>query len=382
VLVAWAVVPPSAAAVTNDDFAAASSLGNVPRGSLTGSNVDATKQSGEHDHAGNAGGHSVWFSWTAPVDGNESFTTDLSDFDTLLAVYTGAAVNALSHVASTDDLGSIEQSTVSFRVVRGVTYWIAVDGFEGKKGRIDLRWAPAPVNDNFADARPLAGVAAGSVRDSTVGATPEPFEPDPVIARIWYSWTAPRDGTYKFDTIGSSAQSDTVLGVYRGGPRLDSLVRIGINDDDPDLGCCTSWIPLTDATAGTTYWIFVAPLRITSSAARNAVRLNWGPLVLGTDRSETLVGSRASEELRGGAGDDLVRGGGGNDVLVGGSGNDAVYGGAGRDILVDFRGRNRLHGNAGADVLFARSRAADLINGGPGRDRCFGDRHDTERRCP
>jgi Ca2+-binding RTX toxin-like protein len=384
-LVLGLVAPPAAfaAAPANDDFAAAKLLGSRAAGTARALTLEATKQLGEPAHAGDAGGHSVWFSWTAPADGNESFSTAASDFDTLLAVYTGPAVDALTAVASNDDLGSFQQSTVSFRVSSGVTYLIAVDGFAGKKGRVGLRWAPAPANDNFVDAQPLPGTGAGTATGSTRGSTREPGEPESEVdvGRIWFSWTAPSSGTYKFDTVGSTV--DTVLGVYEGAS-LESLSGVGINDDDPDRGCCFSWVPIIDTTAGTRYSIFVAPLSDESDDGphRGSVQLNWGPLVLGSDGPDRLVGTPSSEELRGGPGNDLLRGRGGDDVVFGGGGSDRLYGGTGKDSLVDHRGSNRLFGNRGADNLDARGGGVNLLNGGPGTDRCRGGRGDIRRRCP
>ena len=48
----------------------------------------ASKEPGEPNHAGNAGGHSVWWSWMAPAIGIVSINTTGSSFETLLAVYT------------------------------------------------------------------------------------------------------------------------------------------------------------------------------------------------------------------------------------------------------------------------------------------------------
>lgn len=64
--------------------------------------------------------------------------TQGSDFDTLLAVYSGDAVNSLSAVASNNDDGGA-QSTVSFTATAGNTYRIAVDGSNAESGNIDLR---------------------------------------------------------------------------------------------------------------------------------------------------------------------------------------------------------------------------------------------------
>ena len=53
---------------TNDDFASATVISGSS-GQTSGTNVEATKEVGEPDHAGNAGGASVWYSWTASADG-------------------------------------------------------------------------------------------------------------------------------------------------------------------------------------------------------------------------------------------------------------------------------------------------------------------------
>src|SRR5205085_1387523 len=49
--------------LSNDDFANRAPISGSSL-SITGTNVGATKQSGEPIHAGNAGGASVWWTWT------------------------------------------------------------------------------------------------------------------------------------------------------------------------------------------------------------------------------------------------------------------------------------------------------------------------------
>src|SRR5262249_48583588 len=66
--------------------------------SLSGSNVGATKEVGEPNHAGNTGGKSVWWTWTATASGRVYLDTTGSNFDTLLAVYTGNTVGGLTRV--------------------------------------------------------------------------------------------------------------------------------------------------------------------------------------------------------------------------------------------------------------------------------------------
>jgi hypothetical protein len=96
----------------NDNFASALTLaGNT--GAITGNNTGATKEAGEPDHVSLPGGKSVWYKWTAQVDGIISFDTIGSDFDTLLAIYTGASVGALNPVASNDDLDRTSSGSAS-----------------------------------------------------------------------------------------------------------------------------------------------------------------------------------------------------------------------------------------------------------------------------
>ena len=103
------------------------SVGGVFRGTTFGTN----KQAGEPDHANNDGGASVWFKWRAVNDGVVRITTRGSDFDTLLAVYRGATVQNLALVRQNDDTpeGSFLWSRVQFPAQAGVTYRIAIDGY-------------------------------------------------------------------------------------------------------------------------------------------------------------------------------------------------------------------------------------------------------------
>jgi hypothetical protein len=122
-------IPPS-----NDNFANAQFASSF---TVTGTNVEATKESGEPNHAGNAGGASVWWVTTAPTSATVTIDTCSSNFDTLLAIYTGSSVNALTEVASNNDFCG-NRSQVTFQATAGTTYYAAVDGFNGATGSITL----------------------------------------------------------------------------------------------------------------------------------------------------------------------------------------------------------------------------------------------------
>jgi len=130
----------NAAAVgpANDNLANATPLTGETN-FVTGSNVGATRQPGEPNHA-DVGGYSVWWSWTSPITGSVSIDTGGSAFDTLLAVYTGNSISNLQLVADNDDQGDfgVVTSFLVFRAIAGETYQIAVDGFNGAQGIVNL----------------------------------------------------------------------------------------------------------------------------------------------------------------------------------------------------------------------------------------------------
>lgn len=134
----WLATVQTNAPPANDNFAAATTLTGSTT-SATGTNVNATKETGEPNHGGDAGGKSVWWNWTAPSSGNVVIDTNGSSYDTTLGVYTGSAVNALTTIASDNNSGSNGlTSKVSFAGTAGVVYRIAVDGTGGASGTIAL----------------------------------------------------------------------------------------------------------------------------------------------------------------------------------------------------------------------------------------------------
>jgi subtilisin family serine protease len=129
---------------SNDAFGLAAELEGTS-GQVQGNNERATRELGEPFHAGNEGGKSVWWYWTAPGDGLMTLDTVNSGFDTLLGVYTGTSVTNLVEIASNDDAGlDVITSFVSFGVRSNETYYVAIDGYAGASGSIVLSYAFTP----------------------------------------------------------------------------------------------------------------------------------------------------------------------------------------------------------------------------------------------
>jgi hypothetical protein len=122
----------------NDDFENAAILKGSPV-TATGSNVAATKQTGEPNHAGQPANDSIWWKWTPGIGGPVTIDTSGSSFDTVLEVYTGSTLSNLNSIAENDDApDGGDTSQVNFTAIAGIPYLIAVDGFAGDSGSVQL----------------------------------------------------------------------------------------------------------------------------------------------------------------------------------------------------------------------------------------------------
>lgn len=279
-LIGQPTVPP------NDRFAQAQALGGLT-GESSGTSVGGAHEAGEPRHAANQGGKSLWYRWTAPATTGMTFTTEGSEFDTLLAVYSGDALGNLVQVAANDDGANFPLSSLSFPAVAGTTYHIVVDGRDGAAGKVGLEWHPGIdeeqlLNDNLATAQILTG-ERGEVGFYNGGATKEPGEPahaDNVGgASLWFRWTAPVSGLVSFDTEG--ADIDTVLAVYSGDTIATLGSAVASNDDiNGDAEIYTSRFTL-NAVAGRTYSIAVDGYGEPGLPAEEGfILLTWQPIAV------------------------------------------------------------------------------------------------------
>lgn len=131
----WAYAEP-----LNDNFISAEIISG-DSGSISSTNVDATAEPGEPNPAGVSDPQSsIWYTWTAPSSDTFLFTTEGSDFDTTIGVYTGQSVDNLILIADNDDYSG-SQSGVSFTAVEADEYYILVGGYQGAQGNVQLNWS-------------------------------------------------------------------------------------------------------------------------------------------------------------------------------------------------------------------------------------------------
>lgn len=105
----------------------------------------ANRETGEPEHAGNEGGGSVWWAFTAPYDGLLNVRTVNSSIDTVMGAYVGTRVNRLRLVTSNDDdpaLAELEDnpgySSITQALKKGMTLMVAADGFGDMRGELAI----------------------------------------------------------------------------------------------------------------------------------------------------------------------------------------------------------------------------------------------------
>ena len=238
------VLPP-----VNDDFSNGNEL-NGPTVTRNGdTNLAATLEPGEDpDVAASAGGASIWYRWTSAASGPVTIDTATSGFDTLLGVYTGTAVNALTRVASNDDAPPAPSvaSSVTFNATSGTTYQIRVDGFGGLTGTINLHIAPAVASPLVPEPPTALSATAGAGEATLI-------------------WTAPASD-------GGSAITGYDVTPYLGGA-AQATIKVGVATQTTVSGLVN----------GTTYTFRVA--------ARNAV--GTGPQSSAVPDAPTIAAATA-----------------------------------------------------------------------------------------
>jgi hypothetical protein len=185
-----------------------------------------------------------------------------SDFDTLLAVYTGNAVNALTEVASNDDSAGTKQSSVTFQAQTNVVYHVAVAGKlvfgQVQQGIVQLTINGPPPNDNLASATVLS--SGVPVAGMNFAAGKQPGEPQHCSnqggASVWYQW---KTGMATAATVSTAAPvfSNRCVTVYSGpatAPTMGALQHVagGMWATPDDI-----WNATFTADPAKTYWIAV-----------------------------------------------------------------------------------------------------------------------------
>lgn len=208
------------AAPANDNFASAINM-TGSGWTTTGTDVDSTAQSGEPFISINGGtdGKTVWWKWTAPANGLFRISSAGSSVDTIMGVYTGTALGALTTIGTDASSGFGATGALVFKAVSGTTYYFMLDTQNRQEGALKLTLQPAVAapNDAFANRLVLSGLAlqtGGNVIAATVEAG-EPSMPGATVGHsVWYEWVAPASGNAVFKV--TAANFTPAVGIFSG----------------------------------------------------------------------------------------------------------------------------------------------------------------------
>ncbi|PYR60200.1 MAG: hypothetical protein DMF91_12820 [Acidobacteria bacterium] len=280
VIVSFGVTPPPA----NDNFASAIAVTTLPATFAFETN-GATTEPGEPAPGCASIVNTVWYSYTPAATTPVTVSTSGSLFDTVVGVYTGAALATLTPIACNDTSGGTPQARASFTAQANTTYWIQVGSVAnnplGDSGPLSLAIVVTPpVNDDLASALPLP--IGGSDTVDTTGATLEPTEPTTVAGcgtashTVWYRLSVATSFEVTVDTLGSSF--DTIVTVYRG-PSIKQIVPIACSHNFAGTGRARlSFIAEPNAGTwpiGSEFWIQVGSAG--GAAGSAVVTVNLGP---------------------------------------------------------------------------------------------------------
>ncbi len=190
----------------------------------------------------------VWYVFTPADDGLVSVDTYGSDFNHILAVFSGVC-GSLSFIDQFYH-AFFNETHMSFRVTHGVSYYFLVGGYYGETGtlKFQLDMVNAPANDLCAGALLITGTGYTNTQSTEwASSIDDPGIPAYIGNGVWYAYAATNNGVVSVDTHGSSF--DTVLSAFSGA--CGSLDSLGYGDNDGPF--LTSVLSI-GVTKGVTYY--------------------------------------------------------------------------------------------------------------------------------
>ena len=244
----------SAAPPDNDAFGNAAELpSSGPHSSLAETTLEATAETGEPAHAGQAARNSAWY-LLAPAATSyyriricPSASSPVSRLS--LAAYTGDDLASLSELASDTDshmpgsCTSSSQTRIEFLAQSGVKHWIAIDTPTGNAGGFNLFVdpLPPPANDPFDQAETLSlGTSISETNGYATSEAAESFHAGQMAKHsVWYSFTPEAGGVHRIRTCPSAGSpvSQLALVVYTG-TELSGLTELASDHDFHSPGSC------------------------------------------------------------------------------------------------------------------------------------------------
>jgi len=247
--------------VANDDFDSAETITSLPFihvQSTPGATTAVDDPIPQNDCGSGADGHSVWFEYTPTSDLTLEINTLLSDYDTVLSVWTGTRGNLIEEDCNDDEpINDDNQSYLVLDMIAGTTYYILVTGFEDDNGgTLDLYVTPDVASDLIDQAIDFTGSAIfGHIQDSSYATLIDPSDPASNCAlsvgnSVWYQIMPTEDKVIRVNL--TDASFDGMLSVWEDdGSTMTEVACIG----NQSLNDMTMLVPLT---GGQTYYVMIS----------------------------------------------------------------------------------------------------------------------------
>ena len=241
-------------------------------------NTTATTSSPANTCGGEVIGNDLFYTYVVAADGDYTFDTIGTSYDSEISVGLGADCSATC--LGTDDFNGAGNDVVDvIGALTGEIYLIRVggwqDGVNGATGvlNISVTIPPPPPPANNDCSTPEAIAAEGTYVYNNEFATTSGFDGgDPLLCHsptnpdldefgqqhndLFWAFTVPCDGDYQFDTTGSTGFDDSRLSVHLG---ADCTATCVASNDDIDTGAGNylSQVDLIGLVAGDTYLVQV-----------------------------------------------------------------------------------------------------------------------------
>ena len=222
--------------------------------------------------------HSLWFSYTASEDGDLVLSSQGSEPDTALFIYTGDSLANLQAKAWSDDVDNGLHAQLRYAMHAGERYMISLAARGEGVISLNAEFVPLAaqsVDNDTPETAILVVREAGIQRGTGFSAADNSYARHSNLVkqisaqddrRLWWRFDADQSGYLIIDTQGSEV--DTLLEAYARNA-LNDMTLLTLNDNyHPDLN--SSRLALA-VTADTSYWISVDSL----NGSGGTLRLNY-----------------------------------------------------------------------------------------------------------
>ncbi len=217
----------------SDDLATAETL--AANSSVNGTNINATAQPGELEHAGTPASNSVWYSFSLAPGASGKVTVTPADFDARIAVYTYGSgdFSGLKPLVAANyhGLGIAEVATIPANIFASTrSFVVAVDSVGGGTGSFNIQLetaAEALDFDDLANAAQLPANTFESIFVDTAGATSEAGEPaigGQSPHSVWHRFSPPAKGRLNI-TLHATGGTAPSYAVFTG-DSVDALATV------------------------------------------------------------------------------------------------------------------------------------------------------------